>query len=131
MSKEEKLSVLPEKVSKAWDARKGPVIFATVDEEEVPNAIYATCVNKFNQDTIVIADNFFDKTRKNIFAGTRGSILFITPEDQAFQLKGSVEYHTEGEIFEDMKTWNPKQHPGHAAAALKIEEVYSGSKKLS
>ena len=125
------MSVLPEKVSKAWDKRKRPVIFTTVDEEGVPNAIYATCVNKFNEDTIVIADNFFDKTRKNIFAGTRGSILFITPEDQAFQLKGSVEYHTEGEIFEDMKTWNPKQHPGHAAAVLKIEEVYSGSEKLA
>jgi len=125
------MSVLPEKVSKAWEDRKGPVIFATVDEEGVPNAIYATCVNKFNEDTLVIADNFFDKTRKNIFAGTRGSILFITTEDEAFQVKGTVEYHKEGPVFDDMKTWNPKQHPGHAAAALKIEEVYSGSKKLS
>ncbi|MBW2674758.1 MAG: pyridoxamine 5'-phosphate oxidase family protein [Deltaproteobacteria bacterium] len=125
------MSVLPEKVSKAWEERKGPVIFATVDEEGVPNAIYATCVNKFGEDTLVIADNFFDKTRKNIFAGTRGSILFITTEDEAFQVKGAVEYHKEGPIFDDMKTWNPKQHPGHAAAVLKIEEVYSGSKKLS
>ncbi|MBW2560318.1 MAG: pyridoxamine 5'-phosphate oxidase family protein, partial [Deltaproteobacteria bacterium] len=99
------MSVLPEKVSKAWGARKGPVIFATVDEEGIPNAIYATCVNKFNEDTLVIADNFFDKTRKNIFAGTRGSILFITTEDEAFQVKGAVEYHKEGPIFDDMKTW--------------------------
>ena len=125
------MSVLPEKVSKAWEERKGPVIFATVDEEEVPNAIYATCVNKSDENTIVVADNFFDKTRKNIFAGTRGSILFITTEDEAFQVKGTVEYHKKGPIFADMKAWNPKQHPGHAAAALKIEEVYSGSKKLS
>ncbi len=66
MSKEEKMSVLPEKVSKAWDNRKGP-----------------------------------------------------------------IEYRKEGEIFDDMKKWNPKQHPGHAAAVLKVEEVYSGSEKLS
>jgi len=125
------MSILPEKVSKAWDERKGPIIFATVDGEGVPNAIYATCVNRFNEDTIVIADNYFDKTRKNIFAGTRGSVLFITPDDTAFQLKGIVEYHTEGDVFDDMKEWNPKQHPGHAAAVLKIEEVYSGSKKLA
>lgn len=124
------MSVLPEKVSKAWDEWKGPVIFATVDGNGVPNAIYVTCVNKFNEDTIVIADNFFDKTRKNILAGSKSSILFITNEEKAFQVKGSIEYHKEGDIFEDMKKWNPKRHPGHAAAVLKVEEVYSGSEKL-
>ena len=125
------MSVLPKKVSKAWDERKGPVIFATVDGNGVPNVIYATCVNKFNEDTIVIADNFFDKTQKNILAGSKGSILFITNEDKSFQVKGSIEYHKEGDIFEDMKKWNSKQLPGHAAAVLKVEEVYSGSEKLA
>jgi uncharacterized protein len=124
------MSVLPEIVSKAWDKKKGPVIFTTVDENGVPNAIYATCVSKFGEDTIVIADNYFDKTRKNILAGTKGSVLFITDEDKAFQIKGSVEYHKEGEIFEDMKKWNPKEHPGHAAAALKVENAYSGAEEL-
>jgi predicted pyridoxine 5'-phosphate oxidase superfamily flavin-nucleotide-binding protein len=124
------MSVLPEKVSKAWDARKGPVVFATVDGNGVPNAIYATCVSKFDEDTIVIADNFFDKTRKNIFEGSKGSVLFITEEDTAFQLKGTIEYHTEGAVFEDMKKWNPTQHPGNAATALRVEEVYSGAEKL-
>ena len=125
------MSVLPEKVSKAWDERKGPIIFTSVDENGVPNAIYATCVNKFNEDTMVIADNFFDKTRENILAGSKGSILFITNEDRAFQVKGDVEYHKEGDIFDDMKKWNPKQHLGYAAAVLKVKEVYSGSEKLS
>ena len=130
MPKEGKMSVLPEEVSKAWDERKGPIIFTTVDENEVPNAIYATCVNKFDEETIVIADNYFDKTRKNILAGSKGSILFITNVGKAFQVKGAIEYHKEGDIFEDMKKWNPKQHPGHAAAVLKAEEVYSGAEKL-
>ena len=125
------MSALPEEVSKAWEDRNGPVIFATVDGDGIPNAIYATCVSKFDEDTIVIADNYFDKTRKNISAGSRGSVLFITAENKAFQLKGTIEYHTEGSVFEDMKTWNPTQHPGNAASALKVEEVYSGSKKLS
>ena len=30
-----------------------------------------------------------------------------------------------------MKKWNPKEHPGHAAAALKVEEVYKGGEKLA
>jgi len=87
-------------------------------------------VSKFNEETIVIADNYFDKTHENILAGSKGSILFITNEDKSFQVKGTIEYHTEGKLFEDMKKWNPTKHPGHAATALKVEEVYSGSKKL-
>ena len=77
-----------------------------------------------------MADNYFDKTRKNIFKGYKGSILFITNQDEAFQIKGTIEYLKEGAVFDDMKKWNPTQHPGHAAAALKVEEVFSGSKKL-
>lgn len=121
---------LPETVSAAWDDRKGPVVFTTVNMDNIPNAIYATCVSKFDEETIVVADNYFDKTRKNIFNGTKGSILFITNQDKAFQIKGSIEYLKEGSLYENMKKWNPAEHPGHAAAALKVEEVYSGSEKL-
>ena len=124
------MPVLPEDVRKAWDDRQGPIVFSTVDQNAVPNAIYATCVNLFGEDSLVIADNYFDKTRNNILAGSKGSILFITNQDKAFQVKGTLEYHREGDVFEDMKTWNPKEHPGHAAAVLKVEEVYSGAEKL-
>jgi len=122
--------VLPETVSKAWDEKEGPVIFSTVDEDGMPNAIYVTCVAKYGEEMLLVADNFFDKTRKNIFSGSKGSMLFITSEGKSYQVKGSIEYHKEGSIFEDMKKWNPTKHPGHAAVALKIEEVYSGAEKL-
>jgi len=125
------MSTLPENVSKAWDARKGPIIFSTVDKKANPNAIYATCVSKFDEETLVVADNYFDKTQRNILEGSKGSILFITEDDKAFQVKGTIEYIKEGPIFDDMKKWNPEKHPGHAAAALKVEEVYSGSEKLA
>jgi predicted pyridoxine 5'-phosphate oxidase superfamily flavin-nucleotide-binding protein len=122
--------VLPETVSKAWDEKEGPVIFSTVDEDGIPNAIYVTCVAKYGEEMLLVADNFFDKTRKNIFSGSKGSMLFITSEGKSYQVKGLIEYHKEGSIFEDMKKWNPTKHPGHAAVALKIEEVYSGAEKL-
>ena len=79
---------------------------------------------------IALVDNYFDKTKKNIFAGCRGTILFITKEGKVFQAKGWIEYYREGEIFDDIKTWYPQKHPGHAAATLKIEEIYSGTEKL-
>ena len=124
------MPLLPESVSKAWNNRKGPVIFATVDKTGLPNIIYVSCVINFDENRIIVADNYFDKTRKNILSGCKGSILFITNDDKAFQMKGVVEYHREGKIFENMKTWNPTEHPGHAAAVLKVEAVYSGAEKL-
>ena len=124
------MSNLPENVSNAWDARKGPVILTTVDKSGAPNAIYATCVSKFDEETLVVANNYFSKTLNNIEGGSRGSLLFITDEGKAYQVKGTIEYHTDGALFDDMKSWNPAKHPGHAATALKVEEVYAGAEKL-
>ncbi len=124
------MAKLPESVSSAWGKMDGPVIFTTVNSDGEPNSIYATCISKYSEEYLVVADNYFSKTKENIQSGSRGSLLFITDENKAYQVKGTIEYHTEGLIFDDMKKWNPGKHPGHAAAALKVEEVYAGSEKL-
>jgi predicted pyridoxine 5'-phosphate oxidase superfamily flavin-nucleotide-binding protein len=124
------MAVLPEAVSKAWDSHEGPIVLTTVDAEGNPNAIYATCVRKFSEDTLVVADNFFKKTRANILSGSKGSLLFITKEGKSFQVKGRIEYHTEGAVYDDMKQWNSAKLPGHAAAALRVEQVFSGGEQL-
>lgn len=124
------MAKLPEIVSEAWENHEGPVVLTTVSKEGVANSIYATCVGKYDEETLVVADNYFDKTRKNIMAGSKGVLLYITKDGKAYQIKGTIEYYTEGPVFDNMKTWNPEQHPGHAAAAVKVEEVYSGSEQL-
>lgn len=125
------MAVLPEAVCKAWENREGPIVLTTVDAEGNPNAIYATCVSKYSDDTLVVADNFFNKTRANILAGSMASLLFITKEGKSYQVKGTVEYHTDGMIFDDMKKWNPEKLPGHAAAVLKVVHVYCGAVELA
>ena len=124
------MTALPQTVLDAWEAREGPIVLATVNESGVPNIIYAGCVSVFGDDKMVVADNYFDKTKANILNGCKGALLFITNERKAYQVKGKLEYHTEGEIFDDMKKWNSPKHPGHAAAVLVVEEVYSGAEKL-
>ena len=124
------MAALPEIVTESFQDKQGPAVFTTVNKDGVPNSIYVNCIRIFSEDTIVIADNYFNKTRQNILAGSRGSVLFLTSKVKSFQIKGRIEYHESGEIYDDMKTWNPTKHPGHAAAALKVEEVYSGSEKL-
>lgn len=125
------MTILPEIVSQAWEQREKAVILTTVDSAGTPNAIYATCVSKFSEDTLVVADNFFNKTRANIKTGSKASLLFITTEGKSYQVKGHIEYHTEGPVFDNMKQWNPTRLPGHAAAALKIEQVFCGGEQLA
>jgi predicted pyridoxine 5'-phosphate oxidase superfamily flavin-nucleotide-binding protein len=124
------LKPLPSEVKKAWEKRKGPAVFTTVDQQQCPNAIYAACVSKYDDQRFLIADNFFGKTRDNIFSGSRGSLLFITEDETSFQIKGRIEYHRKGTFYDDMKQWNPGKLPGHAVAVLYIEEVYSGAHRL-
>jgi predicted pyridoxine 5'-phosphate oxidase superfamily flavin-nucleotide-binding protein len=128
---ETKMTAIPEEVSKAWENREGPIVLTTINSEGIPNAIYATCVSKYSDDTLVVADNFFHKTRANILAGSKASLLFITKEGKSYQIKGTVVYYTEGPIYEDMKKWNPEKLPGHAAAALKVQHVFCGAEELA
>ncbi len=124
------MAMLPEIVLKAWESRTAPIVFSTVDANGVPNSIYATCTWLYDTQTIIIADNYFDKTFKNINGGSSGSVLFITDDRKSFQIKGKIEYHESGEIYDFMKKLNPEKLPGKAAAALRVEDVYEGSKKL-
>ena len=124
------MSKMPEEVKNAWEKREGAVVLSTVDADGTPNSIYATCVGLYEDSMIVVANNYFDKTMKNITAGSRASVVFITSEKKAYQVKGSLEYYTDGPVFDFMKSWNPEKHPGHGAAAVNIESLYSGSEKL-
>jgi len=122
---------LPKEVMTAWENGEGPVVFTSVDEQGTPNSIYASCVSRFDVETQVVADNYFNKTRKNILSGSKGLLLFVTKGRRSYQIKGEIEYHTEGEIFNGMKRWNPPHRPGHGEVVIRIEEIYSGAKKLS
>jgi uncharacterized protein len=125
------MALLPEIVSHAWEDRNGPAVFATVNKKGIPNIIYVNSVATLRDDCFVVADNYFHKTRKNIFNSSKGALLFIDKGGKSYQVKGSLQYHTKGDVFDYMKTWNPSHHPGHAAVVLRIEEVYSGAERLS
>ena len=114
----------------AWDEREGPAVLATVDTDRRPNAIYVGEIRYRSDGEFVIADNYFDKTRKNIKAGSSGAILFITKDRKAYQAKGTLSYHTEGTVFGAMQVWHEPRHPGVAATVLRVEELYCGAEKL-
>jgi len=126
------MAKLPEIASQAWENREGPVVLTTVDSKGTPNSIYVTCVRKSSDEEIVVADNKMNKTQANILAGNPVSLLYLSKERKAFQLKGSVEYRTSGKEFDEMKNgWLDKKYPGNAAVIFHIEAVYSGAEKLA
>ena len=117
-------------LKEAWQNKDGAIVLTTVDRDGMPNSIYATCVALSDDNRIVIADNYFYKTKKNIEAKSKATVLFITSEGTSYQVKGEIEYHTSGEVFTWMKGWNPTQHPGHGALVINATQMYSGKKQL-
>jgi len=113
-----------------WENREDAIILTTVSSKGIPNSIYATCVKLFDESTVLIADNYFDKTKSNLLSNEKASVLFISKKGKSIQLKGKVEYKTEGMYYGNMKSWNPEKHPGKGVAVFEIQEIYSGAKKL-
>ena len=54
----------------------------------------------------------------------------IAPEREAYQIKGSLEYFTEGPIYQDMKEWLDPKFAGVGAVILNIESIYYGAEKV-
>jgi predicted pyridoxine 5'-phosphate oxidase superfamily flavin-nucleotide-binding protein len=124
------MAALPKPVSEAWDKRKGPAVFTTVAKDGTPNSIWVGCLEKYDEERLIVADNYFHKTRSNILDGSKGSLLWITDEGGSYQAKGRIEYVTEGPMFDRMRECFDEKLPRVAAAVLHVEEVYSGAEKL-
>ena len=114
----------------AWKDHQDWPVMATVDSEGRPNIIYVGEIALDPEIGFIVADNYFNKTRANIESGSSGAILFITKERKAYQVKGAIEYLTEGAVYAKMLENHDPKHPGLAATVVKVEEVYSGAERL-
>ncbi|MBN1983910.1 MAG: pyridoxamine 5'-phosphate oxidase family protein [Chitinivibrionales bacterium] len=122
---------LPDEVIRAWQEREGPLVLTTVNKQGIPNAIYASIVKLSADGRIAVADNYFDKTKSNIDERCKTSALFITKDHKSYQIKGSVEYHAQGTLYEEMLTWADPKHPRKGVAIINHEEVYRGCDRLA
>ena len=114
----------------AWEQHDERMVFTTCDTNNVPNSIWVICAKLINDEQFVIANNAFDKTLMNINSGSKGVLLYIAPEREAYQVKGSLQYHSSGSVYDDMKNWLDPKYPGKGALVLNIEEVYYGAEKI-
>ncbi|NLW30214.1 MAG: pyridoxamine 5'-phosphate oxidase family protein [Fibrobacter sp.] len=124
-------NILPIELMEAWEDREGPVVLTTTDSNAMPNSIYASIVNITNDGRIAVADNYFYKTKANIDSGSKASVLFITKKHKSYQVKGTLEYYSNGAQYEEMLTWADPKHPRKGVVILNATEVYSGREKLA
>ncbi|MCD6405384.1 MAG: pyridoxamine 5'-phosphate oxidase family protein [Planctomycetes bacterium] len=121
---------LPDVVEKAFKAG-GTVSVATASAEGAPNVIYVGYSKLLDDGRLVIADNYFNKTRKNIEDNPKIAVVVGSADVGSVQVKGTCKRLTSGPEYDDMLTWVADKHPRAAAVVIDIEEAYNGAKKLA
>lgn len=87
---------LPTEVQRAIE-KTMPTCIATASAEGIPNIVYVTYLKMVDENTVVIADNKFDKTRKNLDANPRISFTVLDPDSKkSYQVKGRTECVSRG-----------------------------------
>ena len=124
------MAQLPEAVKKAISTQNVfPV--ATCNQNQIPNVAYIKHLKVIDDQTVLIADNFLNKTRDNILSN--GKIAFAVRDEEkgSFQIKGTAERLTEGAMFDEVQKWVPDKLPRVAAIVMNIEEIYNGAERIS
>ena len=119
---------MPPDVKETLQKQK-PVPLATSSKAGVPNVVFVGAMKILDDETILIADNFFYKTAANLKENPQVSLLCYSSETKkSFQIKGKAEVHMKDKVHDDMIAWvhgiNPKL-PAKAAVIVKIEEIYN------
>ena len=124
------MAQLPDAVKKAISIQEiFPV--ATSSQNQIPNVVYIAYLKVIDDQTVLIADNYLNKTRDNILGN--GKIAFAVRDEEkgSFQIKGIAERLTEGAMFDEVQKWVPDKLPRVAAVIMHIEKIYNGAKQIS
>ncbi|MDC7219771.1 MAG: pyridoxamine 5'-phosphate oxidase family protein [Spirochaetales bacterium] len=112
-----------------------PTCLATASADGNPNLVYVTYIKALDGDTLVVADNKFEKTRENLDSNPVMSVVVLDPDTRkAYQLKCKAETVTEGKKYDDVVEWVHVNHPQmtpKAGVYLTVDEVYCGADKLA
>jgi len=106
------------------------VVLATATADGTPNAVPVGSKKIINDETILISNQFLNKTLANLKANPRVAVSFWEGFE-GYQLKGTVTIETTGERFEETAKWiedlgNKIGFPlkSKGAVILNIEEIY-------
>jgi len=103
---------------------------ATASKEGLPNVVPIHFVKIYDEeDTILLADNFMNKTIKNLEENPWIAVSVWDMENKlAYQIKGKAKIITDGKIFDGAVSWVQKTKPQlkpKSAILLHITNVFN------
>jgi predicted pyridoxine 5'-phosphate oxidase superfamily flavin-nucleotide-binding protein len=104
------------------------VFFATATADGTPNVVPIGFARPIDNKTIMIVDNYMNKTRKNLEKNPKASLVVRDASKAPYQFKGTVEIVESGKYFDEAVDWATSvmsQLAPKAAILLKVEEIYS------
>lgn len=104
---------------------------ATSSQDGVPNVVYISYLKVIDDQMVLIADNFLNKTRDNILSNGKIAFTVLDEKKGSFQIKGCAERLTEGTMFDEVQKWVSDDLPKVAAVVMYIEEIYNGAECIS
>ena len=107
---------------------KDLVFLATSSKEGIPNVVPIGFARPIDGETILIADNYMNKTRKNLEENPNISLVTKDATKCPYQFKGKIEIFESGKYFDIVTEWGQnamtKLTP-KAAILMNVEEIYS------
>lgn len=105
-------------------------VVATADPDGTPNVVPVGAKKIIDDETILISDQFFNKTIANMKANPKIAVSFWEGRE-GYQLKGEITIETSGKRFEETAKWiedlgNRAGAPlkSKGAIIMKIEAIY-------
>lgn len=104
------------------------VAFGTASNSGIPN-INMIAIKKIKDDeTILLADNYFKKTLSNLKENQQASIITKSDKDNKwYQLKGTCHYSNEGAEYESFEKWVKSIKdtlPAKGMVTFRVEDIY-------
>lgn len=111
------------------------IVLATSSKDGIPNTVPLGIMKFMDDETIILMDNNFLKTRANLEKNPWVALTGWNMEEKegklvaidGFQVKGKAKIEATGELYEKVKAEyravNPN-YPARAIVILKVEEIY-------
>ena len=119
---------VPEEIRNVFEKQR-VIPIATADMKARPNVILVGMWFWADDETIVISDNYLNKTKKNIEENPQIA-LNGWADGKSYQIKGRAHFEASGPLAErvrEIANRGERKYPGKAALVIKVEEVYRGS----
>ena len=108
-------------------------ILATASADGTPNAVPVGAKKILDSETVLISDQFLNKTLANMKSNAKVAVTFWDGHE-GYQIKGTVTIETSGQRYEETAKWIedmgakagfPLKSKG--AVVIKIDEIYGVS----